>query len=223
MTNPLLLNILEGKDLLGIPLFDQDLYKLALLMAIHLVVSFILIRLIYYPFSEKRRQYLFAFILISTMVFFLAFALKSFKFNVGIALGLFAVFGIVRFRTSPMPIKEMSYLFTIMGVALINALSNKLSLSEVLIIDGVILVTCYLMEVFVSLSNPTAPKKIMGLEYKDIVYGWLENVKPQNREALIEDLKDKTGLDIKRIETKDINLRRGEAVLRVFYTAVDGY
>ena len=82
---------------------------------------------------------------------------------------------------------------------------------------------CMVTGVAVETSNPTAPKKITGLEYKDIVYGWLENVKPQNREALLEDLKEKTGLDIKRVETKDIDLRRGEAVLRVFYTAVDGY
>lgn len=233
--------LLKGKErfldneFLGIDIFDKDFHKLLFLLIINIVVSFIIVRVVYYPHSEKKREYLFAFMTISTVVFFLGFALKKFEFNTGIALGLFAVFGIIRFRTSPMPIKEMAYFFALMGVSLINALSNKLSLMEVGVIDGVVILLTFLMEVFmkggeaatVLVEKPT-DKKIKevvssGVVSKDMVYGLLENVKPANREKLIADLKQKTGLDVMKVEAKTINLKRGEALLKVYYNQPDEY
>lgn len=215
------LHILASKEFLGIEIFDTDLYKMVLLLGINFVVSFILIRLIYYPNSNRKKEYLFTFMLIGMIVFFLAFALKSFKFNTGIALGLFAIFGIIRFRTTVIPVKEMSYFFAIIGVSLVNALSNKMSLIEVGTVDVSILLLTFVMEKFLNTNakgvEEESKMKRGKFKTKDILYGNLDKVKPENREILLEDIRFKTGLNITKIEVGKLNLKKGEAQLTIYY------
>ncbi len=222
--------LLKSADLFGIEFFDKDIKKLVLLLLINFFVSFVLIRLIYYPNSEKKKQFLLSFMLISTVVFCVTFALKSFEFDTGMAIGLFAVFGILRFRTVSIPIREISYLFTVIGIALINALSKKLSLIEIGVIDGVVLMVAGLMEIFLGKIVVEDKKEVkkkevvveekpveVGLPSKQLVYGLLDNIKPANRAVLMEDLKAKTGLNIQTIEVGTINLKKGEAKLTITY------
>jgi len=120
-----LLSVLNDLEFLGIPLFDmEDFWKLIIKGSFNLLVTTIIIRYIYYPIT-KNKDYLFTYFLISLTVFVLCFLLDNVKLELGFALGLFAIFGIIRYRTDPIPIKEMTYLFLVIGISVINALANK--------------------------------------------------------------------------------------------------
>jgi len=112
-------------ELFNIELINfQDLGELFFRFLFNFVVVFAIIRFIYYPI-RKRKDYLFTYILISSVIFLLCFLLDNVKLEIGFALGLFAIFGIIRYRTRQIPIKEMTYLFLVIGISVINALSNK--------------------------------------------------------------------------------------------------
>jgi hypothetical protein len=111
-------------ELFGIPFFDDDFYKMVFRFFINFFFLTALIKFSYYKFSKKA-DYLFTFYLVGTIVFFLCFTLKKYEIDLGLALGLFAIFGILRYRTDPLKVKEMTYLFIVIGISLINALSNK--------------------------------------------------------------------------------------------------
>ena len=122
----LLLILLEGgMEFLGTPLWDsEDFLKLLVKGVFNLGIVIIIVRYIYYP-ATKNKDYLFTFLLISLTVFLLCVLLDSVKLQLGFALGLFAIFGIIRYRTDPIPIKEMTHLFLVIGISVVNALSNK--------------------------------------------------------------------------------------------------
>ena len=111
-------------DIFGIPFFDNDFYKMLIKLIINVIFLTGIIRFIYYKYSKKK-EYLFTFYLIGTVVFFLCFTLKKYELDLGMALGLFAIFGILRYRTTPIDVKEMTYLFVVIGISVMNALSNK--------------------------------------------------------------------------------------------------
>jgi len=105
----------SSSGFLGVPLFENDFWKLAFKFGMNLSVILIIVRAIYYPIA-KRKDYLFTYIMISLVIFMICFTLKKFEMGMGMALGLFAIFGIIRYRTDPIPIKEMTYLFIVIGV-----------------------------------------------------------------------------------------------------------
>jgi hypothetical protein len=122
-------------EIFGIPFFDNDFYKMLIKLIINVIFLTGIIRFIYYKYSKKK-EYLFTFYLIGTVVFFLCFTLKKYELDLGMALGLFAIFGIIRYRTQPLQTEEMTYLFITIGMAVINALSEEfLSVSELIIIN----------------------------------------------------------------------------------------
>ena len=127
----LLLILMDSLEFLGTPLFDsKDFFKLLVKTAFNLSIILIIVRYIYYPVT-KNKDYLFTYFLISLTVFLLCVLLDSVKLELGFALGLFAIFGIIRYRTDPIPIKEMTYLFLVIGISVVNALANKkISYSE---------------------------------------------------------------------------------------------
>ncbi len=100
-------------EIFGIPLFDDDFYKMLIKLIINVIFLTGIIRFIYYKYSKKK-EYLFTFYLIGTVVFFLCFTLKKYELDLGMALGLFAIFGILRYRTTPIDVKEMTYLFVLL-------------------------------------------------------------------------------------------------------------
>ena len=113
----LLLILLDGLEFLGTPLFDsKDFFKLIVKTTFNLSIILIIVRYIYYPIT-KNKDYLFTYFLISLTVFLLCILLDSVKIELAFALGLFAIFGIIRYRTDPIPIKEMTYLFLVIGVS----------------------------------------------------------------------------------------------------------
>ena len=111
-------------EILGIPLFDDDFYKMIIRFSLNLFFLTAVVKFIYYKRSQKK-EYLFTFYLIGIVVFFLCFTLKKYELDLGMALGLFAIFGILRYRTLPLEVREMTYLFVVIGIAVMNGLSNK--------------------------------------------------------------------------------------------------
>jgi hypothetical protein len=145
----------------------------------------------------------------STVIFLLCFLLENVKLELGFALGLFAIFGIIRYRTTTIPIKEMTYLFIIIGVSVINALANNLiSYSELVFTNVAIVSIVWGFERIWFLKHEST---------KMILYEKIELVKPENYSLLLQDLNTRTGLNINRIEIGKINLMRDTAEIKIYY------
>jgi hypothetical protein len=211
--NTVLLNATKSvkPELFGIEIFNDDFYKLIVLFALNLVITIIIGRLIYYPFNGKKKQFLFAYLLIAAVGFFLCFALKAFKFNTGVAIGLFALLGIIRFRTDPIPIKDMSYLFVFIGLSMINAFSKKMSLYEIVFINTAAITILYFMELFLKGKTITKPASM------ELVYGNIAKTNPEKRDELLAELTSQTGLKIERVKIGKINLKTQEVEIKVYY------
>ena len=210
----LLLILLEGgMEFLGTPLWDsEDFLKLIIKGAFNLGIVILIVRYFYYP-ATKNKDYLFTFLLISLTVFLLCILLDSVKLQLGFALGLFAIFGIIRYRTDPIPIKEMTYLFLVIGISVVNALANKkISYAELVFANFLIVFVTYGMEKIWLLRHESR---------KNIIYEKIELIKPERREELIEDLKERTGIDIIRVEIRRIDFLRDVANVRIFYYEED--
>jgi hypothetical protein len=125
------------------------------------------------------------------------------------ALGLFAIFGIIRYRTDAIPIKEMTYLFVVIGVSVINSLANqKMSYAEIFGANIIILSVLVIIERYWALKQE---------ESKSIVYENIENIKPENYEILKRDLEKRTGLEINNVTIGDIDFLRDIAKVTIFY------
>ena len=196
-------------ELFNIDLIDvDDFVELLVRFAFNFVIVFIAIRFLYYK-VRQRRDYLFTYILISTVVFLLCFLLDNVKLELGFALGLFAVFGIIRYRTQQIPIKEMTYLFLVIGVSVINALANKkVSYAELLLTNGLLLAVTYGLERMMMLKHESR---------KTINYERIELIKPEKRAEMKMDLEERTGLKINRIEIGKIDFLRDTARINIYY------
>ncbi|MDG2138845.1 MAG: DUF4956 domain-containing protein [Flavobacteriales bacterium] len=205
----LLLILLDGLEFLGTPFFDsKDFFKLLVKTAFNLSIILIIVRYIYYPVT-KNKDYLFTYFLISLTVFLLCILLDSVKIELAFALGLFAIFGIIRYRTDPIPIKEMTYLFLVIGVSVINALANKkISYSELVFANLMIIAVTYGLEKIWLLRHETR---------KNIIYEKIDLIGPAKRDELIKDLKERTGIDVVRVEVRRIDFLKDIAYLRIFY------
>ena len=205
----LLFILLDSIEFLGTPLWDsEDFLKLIVKTVFNLIIITIIIRYIYYPVT-KNKDYLFTYFLISMTVFLLCVLLDSVKLQLGFALGLFAIFGIIRYRTDPIAIKEMTYLFLVIGISVVNALSNKkISYAELVFANLMIVFVTYGMENLWLLRHQSR---------KNITYEKIELILPEKREELIADLKVRTGIDVIRVEIRRIDFLRDTANLRIFY------
>ncbi len=196
-------------EIFGIKLINiSDFLELLIRFSFNLFVVIIIVRYIYYPIA-KRKDYLFTYILISAVIFALCFLLENVKLQIGFALGLFAIFGIIRYRTAQIPIKEMTYLFLIIGVSVINALANKkISYTELVFANlAIIFVTLLLEKVFL----------LKHESRKTIIYEKIDLIKPEKREELIKDLQERTGININRVEIGRVDFLRDTARIRIYY------
>ena len=132
--------------MLDINWYSEDVISLLLRLIINVVFLTVIVRYVYYPVARKK-DYLFTYFLIGFVTFFLCFGLKKLDINIGMGFGLFAIFGIIRYRTSTIEIKEMTYLFAIIGVSVLNSLSiHKISMAELAITNGAIMIIAYALE-----------------------------------------------------------------------------
>jgi hypothetical protein len=205
-------------EFLEVPLFDEDLFKLWVRLAIDLFFVFLLVRFAYYQ-HQSDKNYVFTFMLMNIMIFFICFTLKKLDLGLGMALGLFAIFAIVRFRTDAIRVKEMTYFFLVIGLAVINSLSNKkTSYAELLFTNMfVILVACFMEMWFVQLKRVQVKVKLSS---QDFVYDNLELLGPERRGDLIADLARQTGFEIKSVSVKNVDLNKGVAVLGIKFLPV---
>ena len=193
----------------GIRLIDtEDFAELLIRFAMNVVVCGGIARFIYYP-ATKRKDYLFTYTMFSVVIFFLCNLLSSVKIEMGFALGLFAIFGIIRYRTDAIRIKEMTYLFIIIGTATVNALANKkVTYTELIFTNFAIVFMTWLFERMAMKSLEAS---------KSVSYEKIELIKPERRQELIADLRERTGLDITKVEIGKIDFLRDTASIRIYY------
>jgi hypothetical protein len=208
-----LTTILASAEIFGIELIDTvDFLELVARFGFNTLVIIIAVRWLYYP-ATKRKDYLFTYILISVIIFLLCFLLENVKLQLGFALGLFAIFGIIRYRTNPIPIKEMTYLFLVIGISVINALANKkVSYAELIFTNLSVLSVAFLLEKVFLLKHEST---------KTVLYERIDLIKGDRRAELMKDLEERTGLKINRIEIGRINFLRDTVRIKLFYFESD--
>ena len=196
-------------ELYGIDFFDlEDFSKLLFKFGINFVFLIIIVRLVYYRVKDDK-DYVFTYIMFNILTFFICFLLRKVPMEMGFALGLFAVFGILRYRTEAIPIRQMTYLFIVIGISMINALSNKsVSIFEVLFTNGLITLITYLIDRlwFQSIE-----------ENKTIIYEKIDLIKPEKREDMIKDLRNRTGLPVHEFKVDKIDFLRDIANITIYY------
>ena len=178
----------------------------------NLLVAFIIIKLIYHR-DYKGNDFVFTYFMFNTLIFFFAFILGNLDINMAFGFGLFAVFAILRYRTDPIPIKEMTYLFIVITIGVINALSaNQVVFTELLFANFSIVLLTFLLERHWVNNLPDD-----GLSTKTVVYNDMEMIKPENHQALINDLAQKTGLSVISIKIGRINFIENHANIKLYY------
>jgi hypothetical protein len=195
---------------IGLQWFDEDFYLLLIRLCVNVVFITILIRFLYYA-KTKRKDYLFTYYLIGTITFFLCFGLKKLDIDTGMGLGLFAIFGIIRYRTDAIEIKEMTYLFLIIGLSVVNALaSNQLSIAEMALINVFMVVLTYVLEFLWLMKHETR---------KTINYERIDLITPDKAAEMKKDIEGRTGLSINRFDIGKIDFLNDTAQVRIFYYA----
>jgi hypothetical protein len=200
----------EAVNIAGIHIIDlPGFLEFVLRFLLNITVIMILVRWLYYS-KTRRKDYLFTYILISSIVFLLCFLLESVKLQIGFALGMFAIFGIIRYRTDALPIKEMTYLFLIIGVSVINALTNtETSLVDLLFSNIVIIFITYGLEKLWLIKHESS---------KLIIYEKINLIKEDKHDELLKDLQERTGIKkINRVEVGKINFLRDICDLTIYY------
>jgi hypothetical protein len=193
----------------GMELIDvEDLFELVFRFFFNVIFVLVLVRLIYYPVA-KRKDFLFTYIMISITVFLLCYMLENVKLDLAFALGLFAIFGIIRYRTDPIPIKEMTYLFVVIGMSVVNALVNrKVSYSELMMVNVAIIIAVYGLERVWLIRHE---------QFKTILYEKIELIRSGHRDELKADLEERTGIKINRVEIGRIDFLTDTAQIRIYY------
>ncbi|MBR2260525.1 MAG: DUF4956 domain-containing protein [Paludibacteraceae bacterium] len=205
-----LLNSILDYEFFGTPLINTDgIWLLLFRFGLNVLVTSLIIVWLYYG-KSKRRDYVFTFTLISTTVFLLIFLLGSEKLQIGLALGLFAIFGIIRYRTDTVPIREMTYLFLIIGLSVINALAISVSYFELIITNGLFVLMTWLMEKTRIVSKSAC---------KLIKYEKIDLITPDKYDEMMEDIKKRTGLNVTKFEVGYIDFLKDTALVKVYYEA----
>jgi len=196
---------------LGIKLINSsDFFDLFIRLSINTILLFFIVHVVYSK-NSKRKDFYFSFLGIGVIVFLICFLLSNVKLELGFALGLFAIFGILRYRTDAMPIKEMTYLFIVIGISVINALSNKkVSYAELILANGFIIMGLWILENKLMLKQELSAK---------LIYEKIENIHQMSEDVLLEDIKVRTGIDISRFEIVKIDFMKDCAEIILYYPA----
>ncbi|MBN1819159.1 MAG: DUF4956 domain-containing protein [Prolixibacteraceae bacterium] len=182
--------------------------ELGIRFGFNLVATFIVVVLLYAR-NSRRKNFFFSYFAISVAIFLLCYLLASVELGLGFALGLFAIFGIIRYRTDPIPIKEMTYLFVIIAISVINALSrNQIGYLELSFVNILLVGALWALE------------KILMLKQESsliVTYEKIENIHKNKEKELLEDLKERTGIIIKRYEIEKVDFLRDVAIIKIYF------
>lgn len=201
---------ISGMELFGNPFYDSNaLLMLFIRFGFNLLVSWVIIHLLYYR-KGKRRDYYFTFFMFSVTMFLLIYLLDNVKIEIGLTLGLFAIFGIIRYRTETVPIREMTYLFIIIGVAVINGLATSVSYLELIATNLLFILAIWAFESTQFLKYNSS---------KLILYDKIHLITPDKREDMIADITRRIGLKVVRVEIGHVDFLRDVAFVKVHYDA----
>ena len=190
---------------------SNDFLMMFVRLLINMVVTWFIIDRLYYR-KSRRRDFYFTFMLISIaiffIVFFMIFVLEDMKgkTSMGVGIGLFGIFSIMRYRTDTMPVREMTYLFVIIALSLVNSVSVNIPIFEILLTNLIMILAVWLCEHHLK----TRPTKI-------VQYDRIELITPERREELIADLEARLGVKVEKVEVGSIDFLRDMAMLRVSY------
>jgi hypothetical protein len=184
--------------------------ELLLGFALNLIIVIVIVRFIYYP-RQRDKHYVFTFIAFNTIIFFVIGLLNDATISIGVGFGMFAIFSILRYRTDTIPIREMTYLFTLIALPVLNSvLLKNAAYAEFAVVNSATTAVLFVLE------------QGWGFHYegrKTIIYERIELVRPENWSLLLDDLRARTGLPITRVEVGQLNYLRDTAQLTVFYDA----
>lgn len=194
---------------------SADIIAMPLMFLFNLLVTWIIIYGVYYRYS-RRRDYYVQFMLFSSGMFLLLWLMQILDIQTGFVLGLFAIFGMIRYRTETVPVREMNYMFLVIAVSVINSLSLKADgLTWYLLLIANIILICMAWGFELWNGRKRVSTKI-------ILYEKIENIKPDNRAALIADLEERTGLKVLDVEIGHIDFLRDVAYIKVTYPLEPG-
>lgn len=197
----------------GIESLSKISSKIGARLAIDLVSVFVLVRFIYYPIY-KHRDLFFTFFIFNIIIFLISFLLNKVELSMGAAFGLFAVFSMLRYRTEDISIKDMTYLFLVIAIGLVSAVTKIKSADDIYEymflggITGTVLLITYFLE-----SNILMKKEVV----KSLIYENIELIKDGKKDELLEDLKQRTGLNIHRISVNKIDFLKDTAQIKIYY------
>ena len=190
----------------------ENLGLLILALFIDLAITSVIVMGVYFP-SQKDKAYVLTFFSLNLSVFLIATLFSQLELSVGVSFGLFAIFSILRYRTDPIPVREMTYLFILMALPVIDVVMiSENMIAEAIISNLVVLIVFYVIE------------RALGFRYearKSVTYEKIELIKPENYDALLSDLRERTGLDITRCEIGKIDFLHDVAELKIYYTNDD--
>jgi len=175
---------------------------------LNLLISLFIVRFIYFPVTRDQ-QYVLTFVVFSTITYFVLGLLTSVDLSIGVGFGLFAIFSVLRYRTDEMPPREMTYLFVFIALPIMNSvLMEDGAIVKMLLSNALVIAVLYVLE------------RGWGFRFQQsqrLIYDRIELVTPARREELMSDLRARTGLDIRSVEVRRIDLLRDIAELRVNY------
>lgn len=196
------------KTFLGVPLFDgSSILNILVRFVLNFAVAWILVHFLYYK-KSKRMDYYVTFMLFSSTMFLLLCMLDNVKLQIGFALGLFAIFGMIRYRTETVPIREMTYLFVLIGLSVINGLAMSVSWSDLLLVNILLLGVATFFENWRGLSHRSQ---------KIVLYEKIENIVPERQAELKADLEKRLGRPIESFEVGHVDFLRDVAYIKVYY------
>jgi uncharacterized protein DUF4956 len=191
----------------------DDLPNFLVGAAFNLSVAIIIVRFIYYPVTQDKR-YVLSFLAFNTIIFFVLQFLTNSNLTIGVGFGLFAIFSVLNYRTDEMPIREMTYLFTVIALPVMNSfLTADDNLASVVIANAIVVTLLFVLEHEWGFRYQTSKK---------LTYEIIDNIRPENHEALLADLRRRTGLDVQRVEVGRIDFLRDTAELKVYYDELKG-
>ena len=206
-------DVANSASFLGVELCNlQSLFHLGIHFAFNLLISLVLVHFLYYR-KSGRKDYYFTFLMFSSAMFILLFVLENIKLQIGFALGLFAIFGMIRYRTETIPVREMTYLFVLIAISIVNGLALNMSYAELLLSNVLILSLTWALE---------SARFITRTSTKLITYDRIELIVPERRDELKADLEKRLGVSIKAIEVGAVDFLKDSAFIKVTYTLPKG-
>ena len=204
-------------------LFSPDFGDTLLRFALCYLVNWIIVNFLYFK-KAKRRDFFFTFMIISVAIFFLVYLMMGMdrgKATMGVGLGLFGIFSIMRYRTDAMPVREMTYLFVVDCLSVVHAMADSLGVDAAGVMIGTPLAELLVIDVIVILSIVVFERSLKVQASKLVQYDRIDLIKPERREELKADLEARLGLKVVSVRVGAVDFLRDMTVLRVYYEGND--